>query len=284
MRKFIKYEIKGTYKFMLGVIAVILIISTSLQLQISKLLFQDHMTESQFSRVIPISFLGVIVIIGLLIAATVYIINTYKKELDDDRGYLTFTLPLTGNQILGSKILVALFWQLLLVITITLFNLGLAAIIFGHDFQQLIELLRITVIDSSRLVFAISSLISISLTITLAYFSITVSRVTFKNRRLGGLWFVLFIGLNILITYIMLELSGALPYYLNVSNFTINNISNLTSIVPSEILGNSVPDVLLFLGNDKRAYLNIVGLISHITVLVVGFLATGYLLENKINL
>lgn len=288
MRKFIKYEIKGTYKFMLGIISVILIISTTLQLQISKFVFQGNITESQFNSGLPISFFGVIAIGGLLIAATVYIINTYKKELDDDRGYLTFTLPLTGNQILGSKILVAIFWQLLLVITISLFNLGLASIIFGNDFQQLFEMLKIIARDSSMVVFAISNLISISLTITLAYFSITVSRITFKNRRFGGLWFVLFIALNLLMTYIILKLSIALPYYLNMTNFTVNNISNLTSIIPfennAELIVNSVPNTLLFLGTDMNPYLNIVGFVSHIIVLVVGFLGTGYLLENKINL
>lgn len=274
MGRYIKYELKGNYKFILGVLALVLILTTGIYAYIA------HADESSSMGAIFMG-LSVLVIFGALLTTFLYIVGSFRKELYEDRGYLTFTLPLTGNQILGAKLIVAIIWFSLLGIAIGSYNM-LMVIVFSPirpAFSDIIAILRgIPVKEVSVLLLFI--FISGISTLILIYFSMTLSRVTFRNKKIGGLWFVIFLVLSGLVTIGQTKIIQGLPYYLDLNTFRIisNDMLNYAFHIEMSSAG------LMASGNMGNAVLNIAGFIYSIAVAVVFFLGTGYIIENKIDL
>ncbi len=293
MRKYMKYEIKGTYKFILGILAVVLIASSVIQFNILSEINTIERTggfASDGFRALTL-ITSILVIFGAFLTAFFFIVGSFRKELYDDRGYLTFTLPLTGRQILGSKLLVSLLWYLVLGAGIAIYNMVLALILFENDISYMIRTI-LQSIDISFISLLIISIVSTLVTLILIYFAIALSRVTIRNKKIGGIWFLLFIVLNMMVTFLTYQFSGLLPYYLNVSDFSIEHIYNISSFMMGpgnsysggmQILSNG-SNALMFIGSDFKPYLNIFGVLFQIIVIVAGFLGTGYLIEKKIDL
>ncbi len=280
MRKYMKYEIKGSYKFILGIIAIVLIASTIIQLNISKQIkFEMMGSENEITGFGALMLvISMLVIFGAFLTAFFQIIGSFRKELYEDRGYLTFTLPLTGNKILGSKLIVALLWFTVLAVSIVFFNSVLAMILYGSDWLDFAKKV-FSVIDSGAISIGIVSGLSAIMTLILIYFSMALSRVSVRNKKIGGLWFIIFIIINGLASYLIFKTSELFPYFLNIRNFNILHqyeISNLLSW--SNNMG------MILFGNNYDAYVNIGAVLSHIIISVAAFLTTGYLIEKKIDL
>lgn len=292
MRKYMKYEIKGTYKFILGILALVLIASTVIQLnilsEINAIETTGGFASDGFRALMLIT--SILVIFGAFLTAFFFIVGSFRKELYDDRGYLTFTLPLTGNQILGSKLLVSLLWYIVLGAGIVIYNMVLSLILFENDWSYVIRTIFQS-IDLSFISVLIIGIISTIVTLILIYFSIALSRVTIRNKKIGGVWFIVFIVLNMMVTFLTYKFSGLFPYYLNMSNFSIEHIYNINTFMAGaansfnsmEILSNG-SNALMFMGSDFKPYLNIFGNLFQILIIVAGFLGTGYLIEKKIDL
>lgn len=282
MFKYMKYEIKGTYKFILGILLVVLIASTIIQLNLQSGI-NDGLNSPFRLDIAPFLFLAsILVIFGAFITAFFYIIGSFRKELYENRGYLTFTLPLTGNQILGAKLLVSLLWYTVIGIGIVVYNIFLSFILFGEDWRYILKTVSQN-IDISFMSLGFVSIISTVVTLILIYFAIALSRVTIRNKKIGGIWFIVFIILNIFVTYITFKVSTTLPYYINLSNFRINHIYDIAASQKMVLLGDEA-NSLMFIGSDFKPYVNIFGNLSQIIVIVAGFLGTGYLIEKKIDL
>ncbi len=282
MRKYMKYEIKGTYKFILGILLVVLIASTVIQLNV-----QSEMRELNQPTSFGNSAFGgfmfitsILVIFGAFLTAFFYIIGSFRKELYDDRGYLTFTLPLTGNQILGSKLIVSMLWYTVLGAGIVFYNIILSYILFGSDWKYIINTI-LGNLDISFISFGIVGILTTVVTLILIYFSIALSRVTIKNKKIGGIWFVLFIVLNTFVTYLTFKVGEILPYYLSFKDFSISHIYDINTLLVGSM--NNMGS-LVFMGNNFNPYLNVFGNLFQIIVIVAGFLGTGYLIEKKIDL
>lgn len=263
MRKFMKYEIKGTYKFILGILAIVIVASTIIQLnlirEINNLDSPTHMNG--FTGLMFI--VSILVIFGAFLTAFFYIIGSFRKELYEDRGYLTFTLPLTGNQILGSKLIVSMMWYLALGLGIVLYNLILGTILHGNEwfyvFNQFTEVVGLKVV-SMGIFGAISSIV---MTLVLVYFSMALSRVTIRNKKVGGIWFIIFILLSLLTSYISVKVGELLPYYIDLETFKMTHYYNL---------------------HPLSININIFSQLTQILVIIAAFFGTGYLIENKIDL
>ena len=182
MGRYIKYEIKGSYKFILGVLALVLILTTGIYAYVN-----TAKEGSEFGAVLI--GLSTLVIVGTLLTTFLYIVGSFRKELYEDRGYLTFTLPLTGNQILGAKLIVAIIWFTLLGAVIAGYNVLMALNFVPAEFN-LSELF--SVINRGMVLGLIMAFISGIITLILIYFSMALSRVTLKNKKIGGFWFVIF--------------------------------------------------------------------------------------------
>ncbi|MGJ0847684.1 hypothetical protein SAMN02745784_03046 [Tissierella praeacuta DSM 18095] len=285
MRKYMKYEIKGSYKIILGIIAMVLIASTIIQVNISGQIKLDSADSANtingfgtFMLVVSIS-----VIFGAFLTAFFQIIGSFRKELYEDRGYLTFTLPLTGNEILGAKLLVAITWFLVLGISIVAYNLLLGALLYGSQWTNFINSIRQIIGNANIEIFSIAmvSLLSAIVTLILIYFSMALSRVNIRNKKIGGLWFIIFIVLNSLVSYFIVKIVNALPYFLSLDSFKILHSYEL-NFLPR--LGNIAKHQIILFGNNFDVYINVFGILSMLIIGISAFLATGYLIEKKIDL
>jgi hypothetical protein len=286
MLKFIKYEIKGNYRFILGILALVLIASSIIQAVIFRDVRSGDITFSGGLFEGMISLVSILVLFGAALVAFINIVGSFKKELYDDRGYLTFTLPLSGHQILGAKLIVAFLWYTILNVVTGLYNLILATTIFKIEWSTLIDLLGryggegiVTILYRVFILSMISGKIMILYTLIFIYFSMTIGKISFRNVKIGGLWFIIFLVTFSLSNVVIGKLGNAFPIYLNMESL---RLSNLDLGMTNPVYYGSMSFFLKDMGN----YINI-NLIPDFLNIVFGclvFLATGYLLDRKIDL
>lgn len=284
MKKFIKYEIKGTYKFIMGILAVIIIASSIIQLNILKGI-QGFDNPGSFAPNGFLAFmfiLSIFVIFGAFITAFFYIVGSFKKELYEDRGYLTFTLPLSGNQILGSKLIVAIMWNTIMGLVAILYNIILAMILFKGDLKIIFEQF-FTMINISFITTIANGILSAMLTLILVYFSISLSKVSIGNKKIGGMWFIIFLIISGVTGYITTTVGTSIPYFLDINTFKIVPLESV-----QEIINNAFSGVVISGFEDIAGaipgFINIAGFITNILFAVGFFMATGYLIEHRVEL
>lgn len=286
MLKFIKYEIKGNYRFILGILALVLIASSIIQAVIFRDVRSGDITFSGGLFEGMISLVSILVLFGAALVAFINIVGSFKKELYEDRGYLTFTLPLSGHQILGAKLIVAFLWYTILNVVTGLYNLILATTIFKIEWSTLIDLLGryggegiVTILYRVFILSMISGIIMILYTLIFIYFSMTIGKISFRNVKIGGLWFIIFLVTFSLSNVVIGKLGNAFPIYLNMESL---RLSNLDLGMTNPVYYGSMSFFLKDMGN----FINI-NLIPDFLNIVFGclvFLATGYLLDRKIDL
>jgi len=285
-----KYEIKGAYKFILGIILTILVASTGIQLYARSLLNKfSNMNDGNMGVSATPTLLVIIlmmVIFGAFITAFFYIIGAFKKELYEDRGYLTFSLPLTGNQILGSKLIVALMWSALLFLSALIYNLIVGSLLFGTEWMEGLKYLFSLDIGHIILTVVIYSIFSVIITFLLIYLSMTLSRVTIRNKKIGGLWFILFLILNALVSYGTFKAVEIIPYYLDLSSFKIIGESVISNTIGNSNMYIMSPgtDMGMIMSSAGEMVVNIGSLLFSILVAIGTFLGTSYLIEKKIDI
>lgn len=283
MLKFMKYEIKGTYKFIMMLVLAVLGASTGLQLSTLRGMKGNH---EGFPTFLPL-ILG-LVIFGAFISAFFYIISSFRKELYEDRGYLTFSLPLSGKQIVGTKLLIAIMWSVVIGLSVVVYNLLLGSVLFGtrwiEGFRQIFSY---TSINKVVLSLILSGVISGVITLLLIYFSMTISKVSIKNKKIGGLWFILFLVLSGVINFITLKVSGLVPYYLDLNSFKIvkhsmSLFSNSTGPTLEILSGGNMSGMIVATGN--QIILNIGAYVFSIIVALATFFGTSYLIDKKVEI
>lgn len=281
MFKYAKYELKGTMKFLIGTIILALGASTGIQLYIkgeasNSLGYMGGMPkESAFTAFFLLAL--VFIFIGSLVAVMVYLISSYRRELYEDRGYLTFSLPLSGSQLLGSKLIVALFWGTVMGIAIIAYNYLLVQVLMGYNFFEYFWAVIRQIENWGFLLTGsiITSIMETAVTLLLIYFAITVSRVSIKSRKIGSMWFVLFIILTSVITYIQEVITKQLPMYLDLSTMKIIGQQEAYIMgVDSQFTG--------FI--SMQGVVSLPGLLFQIALIVGIFFATAYMLDRKIDI
>lgn len=113
------------------------------------------------------------------------------------------------------------------------------------------------------------------------YFAIALSRVTIKKKKIGGLWFVLFLIMNSLYGFLSVAVNKVFPYYIDFGSWKI-----LSSSVIIDLCGGNPDRLLPFVSSNTSSYLyySISSIILTILVGVGAFCATSYIIENKIDL
>ncbi|AJO21150.1 hypothetical protein QQ991_00475 [Weizmannia coagulans] len=276
MLKYMKYEIRGTYKFILGILALVFIL-------LAGMYASSNQEGSLFHSVQIFMPIGVMLLFGAALIAFLYIVGSFRKELYEDSGYLTFTLPLTGNQILGSKLIAALIWFIGLGIAVALINFLLMMIFSPFHIYHLSQLFFMIskVLSIKACIYMIFSMAcSVVSVLLLIYFSMALGKVTFRHKKIGGLWFVLFIILSSIFGYIDTEISQWIPYYLNLSTFHVVTPASYDDLLQMHYhIGG------LYLNAVSRyVATNIASSVYHLALMIALFLGTGYLIEKKIDL
>lgn len=275
MGKLMKYELKSLMKFILSVLIVLLIASTILQYNIYNIA-QNPNSLDQDSEMIKGLMIGLsfLVLWGSYLVSFFYIVNSYNKELTEDKGYLTFTLPVTGYEILGSKVLSALIYFIVLVASLLLYN-SILGIFFlnkaGIDLSEMINgLLNINIgFLETRLIllFIVLGLLKTISTLIAVYFSMTLRKIVFGGKRMNGIWFIIFLVVSAIIGFITLRLALKFPYFLNPYTFEISTIPQFLTQYKSEFIDINITEIFM-------------GLITTL----VGFGITGYMLDEKIEI
>lgn len=276
MLKYVKYEIRGTYKFILGILALVFILLTVMYAYSNK-------EGSLFHSAQIFMPIGVMLLFGAALIAFLYIVGSFRKELYEDSGYLTFTLPLTGNQILGSKLIAALIWFIGLGIAVALINFLLMMIFSPFHIYHLSKLFFMIskVLSIKACIYMIFSMAcSVVSVLLLIYFSMTLGKVTFRHKKIGGLWFVLFIILSSVFGYIDTEISQWIPYYLDLSTFHVVTPASYDDLLQMHYhIGGLYLNAV-----SKYVATNIASSVYHLALMIALFLGTGYLIEKKIDL
>ena len=258
MLKFMKYEIKGTYRFIMMLLLFVIGASTGLQLSALNAM------NGNISFPVFLPFVLGLVIFGTFITFFFYIVNSFRKELYEDRGYLTFSLPLSGKQIVGTKLIVTLMWSTLIGLLMIVYNLILGSILFGTNWIEGFRQMMRTIPAGIEFRIGFTGLISSITSLLLIYFSITISKVSIKNKKIGGLWFILFLVLSSIVQYLTLKVGELFPYNLGLESFEI--IKGVTFSAPLSV-----------------GY-NISTMIFSILIALATFFATSYLMDKKVEI
>lgn len=270
MLRFMKYEIRGTYRYITGVLILSLILFTAIYHYVNR-----GSTGSLGGNLFVT--LCILLLFGTALVTFLYIVGSFRKELYEDTGYLTFTLPLTGYQITASKLLVALLWFFVLGVAVTAINLVL---IFAYlpleiSFGELLRQIAIAEMLSFKhiFVFLLDAVLSGVGLLALIYFSMALSRVTFRNRKIGGLWFAVFLILAVILGYGGYRIADLLPYSLDLGN--LNDGAMTTGYATNNFI---------FMIKASTVKINIAGFVFSLLTAAALFLGTGYLVEMKTDL
>lgn len=265
MGKLIKYELKGKYKLFLGLFAIVSLLNILILTRINK-----------WSSPAVVSLMIMVTVI-LFVMILVFVVNSFRNELYNDRAYLTFTLPVSGNKILISKIIIAIIWFIIgSIITFIFFKILLDNELKVDTLKQISLYFNTT---SIFVVGAIFSIVNLVMLLLMIYFSITLTRVALKGKRMSKfLGFITFIALNFLIYYIEYKIIKVFPqtFELKLKFLTDSGIAQMHGELV-QMDGNAIEAI------NEALKINTAAIIYNIIVYVGLFLSTGYLIEKKID-
>jgi len=267
--KFMKYEIRGTYRFILGVLVLAFILIAGIY---------NYATRGNSAGGNILVVLSVLLLFGIALVTFLHIVGSFRRELYEDTGYLTFTLPLTGNEIVASKLIVALLWFFLLGLMLALYNLLMLRIFARIDINiiEWLQTLAQFITTRQAVTLVIGAVIDGVSLLLLIYFSMTLSRVTFRNKKIGGFWFIIFLVLSALLSYGQFKVTSFLPYYLDLATLKIGTLESM------DIFHLTIRQGLISFTTSQ--YINLAALVYQIVTMMALFFGTGHLIENKIDL
>ncbi|WP_294580547.1 hypothetical protein [uncultured Thomasclavelia sp.] len=181
MLKLLKYEIIESYRQYLLTFAIFLILCA-------------------ITPIMPIfignilSILVVVAVIGISIAIFLNIIISFNRSMYKRPGYLTLTLPVTTNQLIGAKLIGSLVWvivsSLVLVLGIVLLIMMIGEIPLTSLFDGLYETVRIVLGNFSGFIRDLVDALLATIAMILSfYFVITLTKTKYipKYKTLFGI-------------------------------------------------------------------------------------------------
>lgn len=261
MLKFIKYDIKGSLKTLLGFLFGGIIASIIFQFTLNTRILEYRMrTSTAYYLKDVIVGAGILIAIVTVISFIVYAINSFNKEINSDKGYLTFQTPEKMWKMVASKLIVMGTWSFIYLIVGIYFNILLSIIIEGgitstnFDYSEVVssELFYILITD-------------IVMTLSLIYLSLSISKTTIKYKKLNWMWIVILILLIVAYSYIRSYI-----FFLR-----------FRELLPGQgLLYYTLGVQLVELRDGDQIYYMLMNLIFT----VVNVYATGLILDKKINL
>lgn len=195
----------GLFYLVLGVITILAIIVHALPV--------DHVlfTIGEVSFLI----LYILVLCGVFFCSTGMAVVRFYKNMVSDEGYLTFTLPAKVEQLVFSKFLVAVCWQ---IVTMLLVALSLLSVfVVGHiEWSMFCEGAAFVMEESGMIlpVFGIMMLVSFMYQILLYYLSIAVGQLFGNHKILASViaYCALSFGIELIMMVIILAVCGAIGF------------------------------------------------------------------------
>lgn len=226
---------------------------------------------------LAVSMIGALV---LIIATVFFVIYDFFKSLYSPQGYLSFTLPVSSNQLLGSKILVYGGWLILSFVTLfyVYFYWGnfamqqygeeisfveTLAMSFGFEFSVTQLVAYIVIVAIKVAVFLISG-------VFLIYFAITLSHVG-KLQKYS-------IILSVLIFFVSFSVLSSIVS----KSAELINISVVFSPETGKVFLDILKDGEAFRENLVAA--PVTDIFTYILIDIGVFFATSYIMHKKVNI
>ena len=271
--KLIKYEFKacGRIFFPLYIGILILAVINGLCNNYNIFSIGDNGTSLSFS-VENVQGILILVLFALFVALFVLTIlltiQRFKKNLLDEEGYLMFTLPVSTKSLILSKYLVAIIFIALstLVAVVSFMFIGLfSGKINLQDIASMLTLDMFKYILPAQdlwkfiLYIIIGMLIMYSMFIFTVYLSISVGQFPQFNKHRVPASIIAFFVINTVLSYIQKLINNYI--------FTSSTTTEITSNTSFTITGYDV-----------------LGVVLNILLVVVLFMGTDWILNNKLNL
>ncbi len=138
LRKLIKHEFRATARVMGPLFLIILVLALTANLSLHFLLDAQGFFPNLMGGLLLFAF-GV-GMAALVIISIVLMVERFRANLMGDEGYVMFTLPVSGHQLVWSKIIVSTVWFIAttvveaLAMLVCVFDLELMHDIFSSDF------------------------------------------------------------------------------------------------------------------------------------------------------
>lgn len=267
MLKLIKYELKTISKEFLILLGVVVLLNLALMTRINA--WGDD-------AIMGLSFL---IWFGVCVGAFIFNIIMFTRDLKQDTGYLVLTLPRSGYQILGAKLISALIVSAATAILGGVVFLFMVAVPLGK-YDGIINALHQITKDPTVNTFALYRNLFVDLIISIAgytstlliiYFSCVISKMIMNKRKYSGfVSFLIFIVINLVYGKLYQLISKAFPK-------TLNPYVTYTGDPITVASGKGSVDILLL-------PVNVVGGIFSLLVTVGLFMGTAYIMERKLDL
>lgn len=255
MLKFIKYDIKGSLKTLLGFLFGGMIASIFVQININSKLLRAQ----NFNYVKDvIAAVGVLVAAITVISFIVYAINSFNREINSDTGYLTFQTPQKMWKMVASKLIVMGVWSLIYLLVGFYINIILTNLLQSGSFRGVLEYSNLI---SNDMFYIFTT--DIVMVLSLIYLSLSISKTTIKYKKLNWMWIVILVALI------------AATFYLKKYIFALR---------PNELLPGQALVIYPFYGLELKDGDQIYYMLINLGLTIIDVFATGLILDKKINL
>ena len=159
--------------------------------------------------------LYILVLCGVIFCSTGMAVVRFYKNMVSDEGYLTFTLPAKVEQLVFSKFLVAVCWQITTMLLIVIS--ALSVFVVGHiEWSMFCEGVAFVVEQSGMIlpVFGVMVLISIMYQLLLYYLSVAVGQLFGNHKILASViaYCVLSFGIELIMLVVMIAVCGIIGF------------------------------------------------------------------------
>ncbi len=225
--------------------------------------------------------LSIVVSFLLIFVTFFFVVYDFFKSLFSPQGYLSFTLPVSSNQLLGSKVIVYGGWMLLSYAAFMLTSVYLmnytANEVVGRDKISLIESLIGMLGDFpsttqiiAYLVYMVLMFFVIFLSfVSIVYFSITVSHIRQLQKHSVVASIIVFFVTALVFLWISFKMTDIVNFVMvfNEDKTLSFGILSENEYLVGNKLGMEVTPGFAFLGLD-----------------IIMFFATSYIMHKKVNL
>lgn len=275
--KLFKYDMKALLRILLPLHGAVLLLGVVSSVcgfigyTVGEASYSSSSASSAFSASMALLMIfGLMAIFSAMVATLVIIIHRFYKNLFTDEGYLTFTLPVTANQILLSKVLAGLLWLFIDAVVITvcsmLISLGATGFVdssYTSSIPYWILSATSPGLSSDSMLNTITSFMSAGVQLTLmlimAYLAFTLGATLAARHKVAA-----GIGMYVVVSWLV----SAVTAIVNVMTMFFTYDPNATSVSTLSVTFAS----------------SVIGCIVGLLAAAGCYVWCVYLLKNKVNL
>ena len=250
--KLIKHELKATGRILLPLYIIMIVISFA-----SRLLTNIDI----FTRPGPLKIISVFIItayvlsiLGVIVITFIIMVQRFYKNLMTDEGYLMFTLPVKPSQLINSKMIVSLIWNVVSIIAVAMALFILLATPSRIDsFKEFVDFIfsslklsfgnQYILITTEFVLMLIASLFQQSL---LIYVSIAIGHMFSGHKILGS--FAAYIAITTVVQVVTTLFLLIWAYF---AGSTLESLEAVPQLVfPFTIVLSTILNVLYYLATN----------------------------------